>query len=379
MPTDYYALLGVDKNADKATIKSAYRKQALKYHPDRNPGDSEAEETFKQLNEAYAVLSDDQKRAQYDRYGTTGGPGGGMGGGMGADFSGDIFDIFNSVFGGGFAGGGGSVARGQPGEDLETTARITLEEARDGATIQVTLDRMRRCDRCEGLRAEPGSDGRRTCGTCGGAGQVRQQANSIFGAVMTTRPCPECRGAGEVVTTPCSACSGRGRSLTTDTIDVALPVGIDGGYRIRLNGEGNGGIDGGPDGDLFVGLELEPHEHFTRDGDDLRYLLEIGPAQAALGATVEVPTLDGTTELAVPPGTQPGKVIRLNGKGMPRLRRSGSGDELVTVQVVIPDHLSAKAKEHLLAYAEEAGETVHETHGLMDRLKGVFSRKTSSD
>jgi len=196
---------------------------------------------------------------------------------------------------------------------------------------------------------------------------------------MTTRTCPRCQGAGEVVHDPCNACSGRGRNLRTDTIDVTLPTGIDGGYRLRLQGQGNAGVDGGPDGDLYVYLNLAPHEHFTRDGDDLHYKLELGPAQATLGASVEVPTLDGTEIIDVKAGTQAGTTQRLRGKGMPRLRGSGHGDEIITIRIVIPEHLTPKAREHLLAYAEEAGEAIHETHTLLDRLKGVFQGRRKRD
>ncbi|MDR9390563.1 MAG: molecular chaperone DnaJ [Trueperaceae bacterium] len=369
MPTDYYDLLGVARDADTKAIKAAYRKLALKYHPDRNPGDPDAEETFKSLNEAYAVLSDDEKRANYDRYGTAEPGGMPFGGGAGG---GDIFDIFNSVFGGGFAGGG-RPQRGRPGEDLEARLEVTLEQARDGATLEVELERMAACDVCHGDRAEPGSDGKEACPTCGGAGQVRSQVQSLLGTMMTTQVCPRCQGEGQVVTHPCSGCSGRGRTLSHDTVEVTLPVGIDGGYRLRIPGQGSAGVDGGPDGDLYVYIELAPHEHFTREGDDLRYALQVGPAQAALGVTVEVPTLDGVDTLEVPAGTQPGTEVRLRGKGMPRLRRGGFGDEIVTVQVVIPKHLTPAAREHLEAYADEVGEEVRETHSLIERLKGVFA------
>lgn len=370
MPTDYYELLGISRDADASTVKTSYRKLALKFHPDRNPDDPDAEETFKNLNEAYAVLSDPEKRARYDRYGSED-PGVQMGGGA------DIFDIFASVFGSGFASGGprSGPSRGQAGEDLEARLAITLEQAREGATIQVEVERMTRCDRCEGDQTEPGKDGRTGCPTCGGAGQVRQQAQSLFGTVMTARTCPRCQGAGSIVTDPCTACSGRGRNLRQDAIEVTLPTGIDGGYRLRVPGEGNAGIDGGSNGDLYVYLELAPHEHFVRDGDDLRYPLEIGPAQAALGSSFEVPTLDGPEVLEVPPGTQPGREFRLRGKGMPRLRRSGVGDQIVTVHVVIPERLSRKARDLLHAYAEEAGEAIFEKETLLDRLKGVFAKR----
>lgn len=364
MATDYYELLGISRDADAATIKASYRKLALKYHPDRNPHDSDAEEVFKRLNEAYAVLSDPEKRQRYDTYGSAD---------AGAQFSGDIFDIFSSVFGGGFASAGGrGPMQGQPGEDLEARVRITLEQAREGTTIPVRLERMARCERCDGERAEPGSGGKTRCPTCGGAGQVRAQAQSLFGTVMTARTCPRCQGGGDVVTEPCTGCSGRGRNLETTTVEVSLPKGIDGGYRLRVPRQGSAGIGGGADGDLYVYLELLPHEHFVRDGDDLRFLLELGPAQAALGSEFQVPTMDGPEVLEVPAGTQPGAEFRLRGKGMPRLRRGGFGDQIVTVRVVVPASLSRRARELLAAYADEVGEEIHEKGTLVDRLKGMF-------
>lgn len=371
MATDYYELLGIARDADAAAIKASYRKLALKYHPDRNPGDTDAEETFKQLNEAYAVLSDPEKRQRYDTYGSAD---------AGAQFSGDIFDIFSSVFGGGFAGATARQAvRGQPGEDLEVRVEITLEQAREGAQVPLEVERMARCERCDGERAEPGTDGKTSCPTCGGVGQVRAQAQSLFGTVMTARTCPRCQGAGEVVTQPCTGCSGRGRNLDSSTVEVALPKGIDGGYRLRVPRQGSAGIEGGEDGDLYVYLELAPHEHFVRDGDDLRYALEIGPAQAALGSGFEVPTMDGPDVLEVPAGTQPGMEFRLRGKGMPRLRRGGVGDQIVTVQVVIPEGLGRRARELLTAYAEEVGEEILEKSTLAERIKGIFGGRKRRD
>ena len=367
---DYYELLGVSREIDAGGIKTAYRKLALKYHPDRNPGDHEAEETFKQLNEAYAVLSDPEKRSRYDRFGSADPQ---------AQFSGDIFDIFSSVFGGGFGGGfssaGSRVQRGQPGEDLEASLSVTLEQARDGAGVPLELGRLGLCDRCDGTRAEPGSEGRKTCPTCHGAGQVRAQAQSFFGTVVTNQVCPQCRGLGEIVTTPCGKCMGAGRMKVEDTVTVKLPRGIDAGYRLRIPRAGNVGLDGAPAGDLYVYIDLEPHEHLTRDGDDLRYALPVGIAQAALGSAFEVPTLDEPEAVNVPPGTQPGTEFRLRGKGMPRLQSVGMGDLIVTTQVEIPKNLSPKARELIEAYAEETGETLEAHETLGHRLRGLFGKR----
>jgi molecular chaperone DnaJ len=365
--SDYYQLLGVGRDADNSQIKAAYRKLALQYHPDRNPGNKEAEEKFKSLNEAYAVLSDAEKRARYDRFGSAD---------AGAQFQGDIFDIFASVFGSGFGGmRAGGAGRGQAGENLETEVSITLEQAREGASLEVDLDRLTACDRCDGERAEPGSEGKKTCRTCGGVGQVRAQAQSFFGTVVTAQTCPECRGLGEVIVTPCGKCVGSGRMRSSEPVTINLPRGIDGGYRLRVPRQGNAGIDGGPAGDLYVYIELEPHEHFTRDGDDLHYELGIGLAQATLGSSFEVPTMEGPEIIDLPPGTQPGTVIRLRGKGMPRLRQIGMGDQLVTVRVDVPKGLSGRARDLLQEYAEEVGEPIQERETLIDRVKGIFAKR----
>ncbi len=374
--SDYYAILEVENTADSKAIKAAYRKLALAYHPDRNPGNAEAEEKFKAINEAYAVLSDPEKRARYDRYGSVE---------EGVPMNGDIFDIFASVFGANFGanfGGGRARQRGQPGEDLEAELKVTLDQARDGATVEVEIERLKACHHCHGERAEPGSNGRSTCERCGGAGQVRVQAQSIFGSVITARTCPDCHGDGQIISEPCRVCNGRGREISSDRIEVTLPRGIDGGYRLRVPREGNAGVDGAPAGDLYLYVEMEPHPFLERAGDDLHYQLEVGMAQAALGARFSVPTLDGEEELVLPAGTQPGTEFRLRGKGMPRLRQVGDGDQIVTVKVVVPRKLSAEAREHLEAYAEASDEAVGaaskvaatggEQGSVVDKVKGFF-------
>ena len=369
MADDYYDLLGVSKSADSKEIKSAYRKLALKYHPDRNQGNTEAEEKFKQINEAYAVLGDEEKRARYDRFGNAD---------PGAQFSGDIFDIFSSVFGG---GGFSASARqqGVAGEDLETQVTISLDNARNGDTIQTEIEQLGTCARCDGNRAEPGSDGRRTCPTCNGAGQVRQQVQSFFGNMITQQVCPECRGLGEIVTSPCSECRGAGRSRQKASVDVSLPKGIDAGYRLRIPGEGNAGQDGGPRGDLYVYINMQEHPDLKRDGDHLIHELDISFAQAALGSSFEIPTLDGPEILNVPAGTQPGREFRLRGKGMPKLRQIGMGDQIVITNVQVPSKLSPKAKELLEAYAAEMGEEIQTHEGLGQKLKGLFGGKKKGD
>lgn len=363
--TDYYEVLGVTRSADGKEIKASYRKLALQYHPDRNPGDREAEERFKAINEAYAVLSDDEKRMRYDRYGTADDVGG---------FGGDIFDIFASVFG--TAGVGGRPrSQGQAGEDLETQVTITLEQARAGETIQVEIERLGVCTRCHGDRAEPGGSGKTTCPTCHGAGQVRAQAQSFFGTVVTARACPQCHGVGSIIPEPCELCNGRGRIDTRDTVDVALPRGIDGGYRLRVSQQGNAGVDGGPDGDLYVYIEMEQNDYYRREGDDLYTVLSVGMAQAALGSSFEVRTLDGPEVIDVAAGTQSGTQVRLRGKGMPRLRQIGTGDQVVTIEVKTPRKLSTKARDLLYEYASEMGEEIHQHETLIERVRGLFGGK----
>lgn len=364
MATDYYEVLGVSRTADGTEIKAAYRKLALRYHPDRNRGDSQAEEHFKNINAAYAVLSDPEKRDRYDRYGDAD---------AGAQFHGDIFDIFQSVFGGGFGGFGGQAAPGHQGEHLEASVSITLEQARTGADVEVDLDRMVACDRCEGSRAEPGT-GRTSCGTCGGVGQVRRQMQSLLGAVMTTQTCPSCHGSGQKVEVPCGKCLGSARMKSSEKVTVTVPRGVDSGVRLRVPQQGNAGVDGGPNGDLYLYLNVARHEFLERDGDDLVFELKIGLAQAALGSSFEVPTMEGPEVVDLPPGTEAGTVMRLRGKGMPRLRHSGTGDQLVVVRVVTPKKLTPKARDLLLAYAEETGEEIHERETVKDRIRSFFSR-----
>lgn len=366
---DYYELLEIQRDADSKTIKTSYRKLALAYHPDRNPGDQAAEEKFKAINEAYAVLSDPEKRSRYDRYGSVD---------EGIPMGSDIFDIFASVFGGGMSGMGGMGARtrgrGFAGEDLEVELSVTLEQARAGETVAVNVQRFATCSHCEGERAEPGSNGKQTCPTCRGAGQVRGQAQSLFGTVITSRACPDCRGEGQVITDPCSVCGGQGRQQAVEEVEVALPRGIDAGYRLRVPQAGNAGIEGGPAGDLYVYINMAPHSVFRRDGDDLHYELEMGLAQATLGAVFTIPTMDGEEELRVHAGTQPLAEFRLRGKGMPRLRQAGSGDQIVTARVVVPDRLSDEARDLLTAYAVEVGEQIEEHESVVERVKGLFGK-----
>jgi molecular chaperone DnaJ len=377
---DYYDILGINKSADETEIKRAYRGMALKYHPDKNPGDTSAEEQFKQINQAYSVLSDPEKRAQYDQFGESGIAGAGGAGFDPSNFGGgDIFDLFNSVFGGDLFGGGQPRGRGggkrpQRGEDLQVEVQITLDQARSGADIVVEADRLMTCERCTGNRAEPGGKGLQTCQTCRGQGQVQQQQRTILGTFVTAAPCPACRGSGESNTEPCTKCKGRGRTIQPEKVTVTLPKGIDGGYRLRVTGAGNMGIHSGPAGDLYVFLEMKAHKDLARDGDNLLYKLPIGIAQASLGGIFMVPTLDGHEPLEIPAGTQGGDVLRLRGKGMPRLQKSGEGDLIVSVQVNVPKKLNKRSRELLEELAKEMGEDVASGSqpGFFERLGKVI-------
>lgn len=359
---DYYELLGVAKTADADEIKSAYRKLALKFHPDRNK-EAGAAEQFSKINEAYAVLSDPEKRAHFDRFGSAPGqgsmPGGDPFGGQGFD----PMDIFEQLFGGG-AFGGRSGRRGPArGDDLETELHVTLEQAREGAEVEVQVDRLTTCEHCHGQRSEPGGKPPKTCTTCSGAGVVNAQARTIFGNVMTQQPCPTCRGEGVLIEEPCTVCRGRGRTLKAETVTVKLPKGIDEGYRIRVSGMGHEG-PGGP-GDLYAHIEMEPHAELRREAEHLVYVARLPYPRMVLGGKVSVPTLDGPQELEVKAGTQHGEMSRLRGQGMPRLQASGTGDLVVVFEVDVPKpgQLSAEARGSLTDYAAHIGDEVHEHKG----------------
>jgi molecular chaperone DnaJ len=356
---DYYALLGVAKTADADEIKGAYRKLALKYHPDRNK-EAGAAEQFSKINEAYAVLSDTEKRAHFDRYGSAPSSSGMPGdpfGGQGFD----PMDIFEQLFGGGMFGSRGGGRRGPArGDDLETELHVTLEQAREGAEVQVQVDRLTTCEHCEGKRSEPGGRPPKTCPTCQGAGAVQAQARTIFGNVMTQQPCPTCRGEGVLIEDPCTVCRGRGRTLKAEEVTVKLPRGIDEGYRIRVSGMGNEGPGGS--GDLYAHIEMEAHPELRREAEHLVYVAHVPYPRMVLGGQISVPTLDGPQNLEVKPGTQHGEMSRLRAQGMPRLQASGSGDLVVVFEVDVPKpaSLSAEARASLSEYAAHIGDEVHE-------------------
>jgi molecular chaperone DnaJ len=360
---DYYEVLGVQKSASKDEIKDAYRKLAMQYHPDRNKA-PEAEEKFKEISEAYAVLSDDEKRQQYD---TLGHPDFDQRYTQedifrGADFSsifrdlgGGFGDIFRYFFGGGF--GGGFNERVNRGQDLAYELEITLDEAAKGAEKDIEIPRTEKCEVCHGSGASPGTSPR-TCPRCNGAGQVQNMRKSSFAMYVQVTPCPNCRGKGVLIESPCKNCRGTGLVRKRRKISVKIPMGIDEGYQLRLRGEGEMAPNGGEAGDLYVLVRIRPNEFFMRDGDDLLHVLIIGYPQAALGAEVSVPTLEGPLTVKLHLGTQPGEVIRLKGKGMPRFRGYGKGDLLVRVGISVPEKLTQHQRALLEELAKEPSQDV---------------------
>ena len=338
---DYYEVLGVDKGVSEADLKKAYRRVAMKFHPDRNPDDKSAEEKFKEASEAYEVLSDSQKRAAYDQYGHAGVEGSaGMGGaGFG---SGSFSDIFGDVFGDIFGGGGGRRGGPSRGADLRYNLELDLEDAVRGKSVKIKVPTMVSCGTCHGSGGKPGSTPK-TCTTCGGHGQVRMQQG--FFAVQQT--CPSCRGQGKIISDPCTTCRGQGRVEENKTLSVKIPPGVDTGDRIRLAGEGEGGLDGGPAGDLYVQVHVREHEFFQREGRNLYCEVPISIFDACLGGEIEVPTLDGRVKLRIPPETQTGKLFRLKGKGVTSVRGGAAGDLMCRVVLETPVNLAKDQKDLL--------------------------------
>jgi molecular chaperone DnaJ len=374
---DYYEVLGVSRDAGAEDIKKAYRKLAVKFHPDKNPGDKAAEEKFKELGEAYEALSDPQKRAAYDQFGhnafdprARAGRGGGAGGGFH-----DPFEIFRDVFGGGgsifdeFFGGGRTDPNGpQRGNDLRYDLEITFEEAALGCEKDINVTKPDRCDACSGTGSAPGSK-TRTCNTCNGRGQVIT-SRGIFSIAQT---CPQCQGAGRVIEKPCRTCNGSGRQDRASKITLRIPAGVDSGSRLRSTGNGEGGLRGGPAGDLYVLLHIKPHEIFQRDGDDLLCEVPVSFIQATLGAEIKVPTLQDNATIKIPAGTQPGTVFRLKGKGVKNLQGYGHGDLHVRITVEVPTHLTGHQKSKLQEFAEACDESVNPiSKGFFEKAKSFF-------
>lgn len=372
---DYYEVLGVARDASDRDIKKAFRRMAMKYHPDRNPDDKQAEESFKEVNEAYEVLSDNQKKAAYDRYGHDAVNGQGGFGGGGAD--GGFGDIFGDVFGDIFGGGGGGRRRSsvQRGADLRYSLDMSLEDAVRGLDTTIKVPTLVSCETCSGSGAKPGTQPT-TCGTCGGVGQVRMQQG--FFSVQQT--CPACHGEGKIVSDPCTDCHGHGRKERTKTLSVKIPAGVDTGDRIRLSGEGEAGTNGGPSGDLYVQVNVLDHPIFDRDGKHLYCEVPISFVDAALGGELEVPTLDGRVKLKVPAETQTGKLFRLRNKGITPVRGGSTGDLLVRAVVETPVKLSSRQKELLKEFQQEMdqGKDKHspKKSGFFDSVKKFFEDVT---
>lgn len=364
--TDLYELLGVNRGADDAAIKSAYRKLAMKWHPDRNPGDAEAESRFKAISAAYEVLKDPQKRAAYDRFGHAAFQNGGAGRGQHADF-GDIGDIFETIFGSAFGGGGRQ--RPQRGADLRFDMEITLEDAFHGKETEIEIEVSLACDTCNGSGAKPGT-GTRGCNLCKGHGKVRAQQ----GFFMVERACPNCHGRGEVLEDPCHGCRGEGRVDKAQALKVEVPPGVDTGTRIRLSGKGEAGPRGAPPGDLYIFLHVKPHDVFERDGTSLITRVPISFTTASLGGCVEIPDLDGSTNaIDIPAGIQSGRQLRKRGSGMPVLQGRGRGDLIVEVIVETPTRLTKEQKAILEQFRDtETGEECPQSRGFFDKLKDAF-------
>lgn len=373
MKSCYYETLGVERSVDEAGLKAAFRKLAMKWHPDKNPGDPACESKFKEISEAYEVLKDGNKRAAYDRYGHAAfEQGGGGGAGFGAGFASSFSDIFEDLFG--MSGRGGRGGR-ERGADLRYNMEITLEEAFQGKTAQINIPVAVTCEQCSGTGAKAGTKPK-TCATCGGAGRVRQ-AQGFF---TLERTCPGCQGRGQSIDSPCPSCSGSGRVTRDRSLSVNIPPGVEDGTRIRLGGEGEAGVQGGPPGDLYIFLSLAPHQFFQRDGADLHCRVPVSMVAAALGGEFEVPTIDKTkARVKVPSGTQSGRRFRLPGMGMPVLRSRQTGDMYVQVVVETPQNLTKKQKELLSEFEKlSSGETQPEAAGFFKMVKDFFGARANT-
>ena len=369
---DYYEVLGITKGASEDEIKKAYKKMARKYHPDLNPDNREAEEKFKEVNEAYEVLSDPDKRAKYDQFGHAAfDPSQGFGGGGFGGFEGfgGFGDIFSDIFGGGFGfGGGGGRNPNAPrkGDNLRATVNIKFEEAAFGVKKDVFVAKIEQCPDCKGTGCAEGTTAE-ICPDCKGSGTVMSTKRTPFGMVQSSEQCPKCKGRGKIIHSPCKTCRGIGSVRLQHKVTVSVPAGIDDGQTISLRGQGNAGLNGGPAGDLLITVLVQPHARFERDGASILLEQEVSFSQAALGAEIEVPTLDGKVKLNIPEGTQTGTTFRLKGKGVPFLRNGGRGDQFVTVKVTVPRGMSSAQKDALRRYAQTMGETVEQ--------KNIFGKR----
>ncbi|MBC8034517.1 MAG: molecular chaperone DnaJ [Chitinophagaceae bacterium] len=384
MNRDYYEILGVSKNASADELKKAYRKVAMQYHPDRNPGDKAAEEKFKEAAEAYEVLSDGEKKAQYDRFGHAGVKSNGRGSGGGAQTAEDIFSQFGDVFGedifGNFFGGrggrtSGGRARGVRGSNLRIKLKLTYSEIAEGVTKNIKVKKHVVCNTCSGSGAKDKSS-MQTCGTCGGSGQVRKVTNTFLGQMQTVATCSTCNGEGTTITAKCGTCKGEGRVYGEETVSIEIPAGVQEGMQLSMSGKGNAGERGGSNGDLIILIEEEPHEELQRDGLNVAYDLYISIPDAIFGTNAEVPTIDGRAKIKIPPGTQGGKIFRLKGKGFPAVNSYEKGDQLIHVNVWTPQHISAEEK----AMVEKLGNSSNFTpkpekneKSFFDKVREMFS------
>ncbi|KMT21642.1 molecular chaperone DnaJ [Clostridium cylindrosporum] len=377
---DYYAVLGLEKGASEDEIKKAFRKMAIKYHPDKNQGNKEAEDKFKEVNEAYQVLSDPEKKARYDQFGTADFDGSGFGGFSGGyegfggfgDIFGDIFDMF-----------GGSSSRRtkngpRRGNDLETTILLTFEEAAFGVKKEIEINRNEKCEECSGSGAAKGTSPK-TCSKCNGSGQVQVQKNTPFGSFVSVTTCDACGGEGKKIESPCSHCRGTGRIRKSKVVSINIPAGVDNGNTIPLRGQGEPGYNGGPSGDLYINIKVRNHSIFKRRGTDIFCDLPISIVKASLGGEVEIPTLTGDKKHKIEPGTQNGKIIKLKGDGIQSVRGTGKGDLYAEVRVEIPTKLTEKQRELLEKLADEFGELVDTKKSLKDKIKGAFNTKKENE
>lgn len=386
---DYYEVIGVAKSATADEIKKAYRKAALQYHPDRNPGDAAAEEKFKEAAQAYEILSDPAKRQRYDQFGHAGVRGGaGAAGGAGFQDINDIFSAFSDIFGSGGSvfdemfGGRGAGQRGRkqgrPGSDLRIKLPLSLEEIAEGTEKKIKVRKFIECETCEGNGVSDPATGYESCRTCQGQGEVRQVTRSVFGQFVNVQPCPTCRGEGRIVKNPCASCAGEGRTKGEETINITVPAGVLEGHYLTLRGAGNSGMRGGQSGDLRVEIEEKAHEHFTREGLDVYHELHISIPEAALGMEAEVPTLKGRARLQVDPGVQSGKILRMRERGLPDIESSKKGDQMVRIRVWTPTHLTDEETEILESLRDSASfkpnpESLGDRKSFFSRVKDVFS------
>ncbi|HLS70541.1 MAG TPA: molecular chaperone DnaJ [Chitinophagaceae bacterium] len=378
---DYYEILGVSKNATEDEIKKAYRKVALKYHPDRNPDDKEAEEKFKEAAEAYEVLNDPQKRQQYDQFGHQGmgGGAGGFGGAGGMRME-DIFSQFGDIFGGGFGGFGGGAQRsrgtGSRGSNTRIKMKLNYQEIAEGVQKKIKIKKQVVCDPCSGSGAK-NSNAVKTCNTCGGTGQQARVTNTFLGQMQTVTTCSTCHGEGRVVTDKCNHCHGNGRVTGEETVTIDIPAGVQEGMQLSMSGKGNAGERGGRAGDLLILIEEEEHEELTREGRDVHYVLPLSFADVSLGTAVEVPTIDGKARITIPAGTHSGKVFKLRGKGFPEINGYGKGDQLVQVKVWTPQNLTKEEKEALNVLKNSAnfnpGKATKKEKGFFEKIKDAFN------